>query len=62
MFKWLDRRKHIRRDQDMQDRMNEAVEAKHKAALEALEKLKQFTSERRTKDEPYYGPERRAHA
>lgn len=62
MFKWLDRRKHIRRDQDIRDRMEKAIEEKRRASQEALEKLNQFTIERRTKNEPYYGPERRAHA
>lgn len=62
MFKWLNRRKHIRRDEDIRSRMEQAIETKRQAAMDALEKLNQFTVERRTKDEPHFGPERRAHA
>ena len=62
MFKWLDRRKHIRRDQDMRDRMEKAIEDKRRTAMEALDKMNQFQIDRRKSKEEYYGPERRAHA
>lgn len=48
MFKWLDRRKHIRREEDIKDQMRKVIADKHKAAKEAIEKMNQFVPERRT--------------
>lgn len=47
MWQWLDRRKHSRREEDLQLRMKDAIEAKHQAALAAMAQLKQFSIDRR---------------
>lgn len=59
MFNWFNRRHKIRREDDVKEQMKKAIDEKHKACLESLEKLKQYTLERRLHDEPYMGPDRR---
>lgn len=52
MFSWFNRRKKIRRDSDVRAELERVIDAKHKASIEALAKLRQFTLERRDGEPP----------
>ena len=52
MWNLFNRRKKIRRDQDLKDSLEKAIEEKHSAANEAISKLKQFVPERRSREVP----------
>ena len=47
MWNPFNRREKSRRNEDIKDRLEKAIDDKHKASLEALEKLRQFSFERR---------------
>lgn len=60
MWKWLDRRKHSRRDEDLRARFDEAIQKKKDAAAAAIERMDQYrVGDRRFGIEEYHGPERR---
>lgn len=48
MFKWLNRRLHIRREKDQQDKLEKAVADKQQMAEDSMRRLNQFTLDRRT--------------
>lgn len=64
MFAWLswfDRRKRLRRDDDLKSRMREVIAESHKTSLESMEKLKQWhLPERRTQVMPVEFERRKA--
>lgn len=52
MWEWINRRRRLRRENDIKIRMKEVVEEKHQTSLELLAKLRQFTFERRINSLP----------
>lgn len=56
MWKWLDRRRHSRRDEDLRAKFDEVLLKKQEAARLAIEKMRQFKIDGNS----YTGPERRA--
>lgn len=59
MFNWIDRRKKLRREDDVKIKLQEAIRLKHQASLDAIKKLRQFAVEKRFCNMPFPGPERR---
>lgn len=62
MFKWMDLRKHIRREIDVREKMLEVIRKKKEAADAALRKMNQWNSsnERRFRSIPIEFERRRA--